>query len=118
MQTTVVGSYPKIPNRPRPARLRNAINKRDRGELGDEELDKIRDEVTIEVINEQIEAGIDGAFELRHTLRSDERLFETRQARAERAEAGQLMARFEERLMDVEDFLEKHGWRRLRRCSL
>lgn len=59
MQTTVVGSYPKIPNRPKPARLRNAINKRDRGELGDDELDKIRDEVTIEVINEQIEAGID-----------------------------------------------------------
>jgi 5-methyltetrahydropteroyltriglutamate--homocysteine methyltransferase len=59
MQTTVVGSYPKIPNRPKPARLRNAINKRDRGELSDEELDEVRDEVTIEVINEQIEAGID-----------------------------------------------------------
>src|SRR3989304_73063 len=25
MQTTVAGSYPKIPNRPRPARLRQAI---------------------------------------------------------------------------------------------
>jgi 5-methyltetrahydropteroyltriglutamate--homocysteine methyltransferase len=59
MQTTVVGSYPKIPNKPRPARLRNAINKRDRGELSDDELEKVRNEVTIEVINEQIEAGID-----------------------------------------------------------
>jgi methionine synthase II (cobalamin-independent) len=40
MQTTVVGNYPKIPNRPRPARLRNAINKRDRGELSNEELER------------------------------------------------------------------------------
>ncbi len=59
MQTTVVGNYPKIPNRPRPARLRNAINKRDRGELSNEELEQVRNEVTIEVIQEQIDAGID-----------------------------------------------------------
>jgi 5-methyltetrahydropteroyltriglutamate--homocysteine methyltransferase len=59
MQTTVVGTYPKIPNRPRPARLRNAINKRDRGDLSNEELEQIRNEVTVEAIQEQIEAGID-----------------------------------------------------------
>jgi 5-methyltetrahydropteroyltriglutamate--homocysteine methyltransferase len=59
MQTTVVGNYPKIPNRPRPARLRNAINKRDRGGLSDEEVAAIEDEVTIEVIEEQIAAGLD-----------------------------------------------------------
>ena len=59
MQTTVVGSYPKIPNRPRPARLRLAINRRDRGEITSEELASIEDEVTIEVIGEQIEAGVD-----------------------------------------------------------
>jgi len=59
MQTTVVGNYPKIPNRPRPARYRNALNKRDRGEMTNEELAQVGDEVTIEVINEQIEAGID-----------------------------------------------------------
>ena len=59
MQTTVVGNYPKIPNRPRPARLRNAINKRDRGELSNEELEQVRNEVTVEVIQEQIDAGID-----------------------------------------------------------
>jgi 5-methyltetrahydropteroyltriglutamate--homocysteine methyltransferase len=59
MQTTVAGNYPKIPNRPRPARLRNAINKRDRAEMSDEELALVYDEVTIEVIQEQIEAGID-----------------------------------------------------------
>jgi 5-methyltetrahydropteroyltriglutamate--homocysteine methyltransferase len=59
MQTTVVGNYPKIPNKPRPARLRNAINKRDRGEIADEELEAVRVEVTVDIINEQIEAGID-----------------------------------------------------------
>jgi len=59
MQTTVVGAYPKIPNRPRPARLRAAINKRDRGDIPDEELARVADEVTAEVIAEQIEAGVD-----------------------------------------------------------
>ena len=59
MQTTVVGNYPKIPNKPRPARLRNAINKRDRGEITDAELEAVRIEVTVDVINEQIAAGID-----------------------------------------------------------
>ena len=59
MQTTVVGNYPKIPNRPRPARLRVALNKRDRGEITDEELARIKDEVTVEVIQEQIDAGVD-----------------------------------------------------------
>src|SRR3972149_4881632 len=38
MIATVVGSYPKIPNRPRPARLRNAIARFDRGEIGEAEL--------------------------------------------------------------------------------
>src|SRR2546427_9641083 len=63
MQTTVVGNYPKIPNRPRPARLRQAINRRDRGEITSEELARIEDEVTVEVIGEQIEAGGDGLTE-------------------------------------------------------
>jgi 5-methyltetrahydropteroyltriglutamate--homocysteine methyltransferase len=59
MKTTVVGNYPKIPNRPRPAKLRNAINKRDRGELSNEDLERVYDEVTVEVIQEQIDAGLD-----------------------------------------------------------
>jgi 5-methyltetrahydropteroyltriglutamate--homocysteine methyltransferase len=59
MQTTAAGNYPKIPNKPRPARLRNAINKRDRGEISDDELEAVRVEVTVDIINEQIEAGID-----------------------------------------------------------
>src|SRR4030067_688571 len=59
MQTTVAGSYPKIPNRPRPARLRQAIARRDPGEITAEELALVEDDVTIEVIQEQIEAGLD-----------------------------------------------------------
>lgn len=59
MQTTVVGAYPKIPNRPKPARLRAALNKRDRGDLTDEDVARVADEVTVEVIAEQIEAGLD-----------------------------------------------------------
>ena len=47
MFATVVGSYPKVPNRPRPARLRNAINKLDRGAITQAELDTVADEVTI-----------------------------------------------------------------------
>lgn len=59
MIATVVGSYPKIPNRPRPARLRIAINRFDRGEITEAELARVADEVTIEVIEEQVNAGLD-----------------------------------------------------------
>ena len=59
MIATVIGSYPKIPNRPRPARLRNAINRLDRGDITEEELRRVEDEVTAEVLQEQIEAGLD-----------------------------------------------------------
>ena len=47
MQTTVVGHYPKIPNRPRPARLRQALARFERGEITAEELARVEDEVTI-----------------------------------------------------------------------
>ena len=59
MRTTAVGHYPKIPNRPRPARLRQAIARLDRGEITTDELKQVQDEVTIEVIAEQEEAGLD-----------------------------------------------------------
>jgi 5-methyltetrahydropteroyltriglutamate--homocysteine methyltransferase len=59
MIATVIGSYPKIPNRPRPARLRNAINRLDRGDITEDELHRVEDEVTIEVLQEQAEAGLD-----------------------------------------------------------
>jgi len=41
MLITVVGSYPKIPNRPRPARLRQAIARFERGEMTAEELARV-----------------------------------------------------------------------------
>jgi 5-methyltetrahydropteroyltriglutamate--homocysteine methyltransferase len=59
MITTVAGSYPKVPNRPRAARLRNALNRLDRGAITPAEVDQIRDDVTREVIAEQVEAGLD-----------------------------------------------------------
>ncbi len=59
MFATVVGSYPKVPNRPRPARLRIAINKLDRGAITQAELDTIVDEVTVEALEEQAAAGLD-----------------------------------------------------------
>jgi 5-methyltetrahydropteroyltriglutamate--homocysteine methyltransferase len=57
--TTVVGNYPKIPNRPRPPKLRSAIGRFERGEIGADELRRVQDEVTVEVIQEQAEAGLD-----------------------------------------------------------
>lgn len=57
--TTTVGDYPKIPNRPRPARLRAALARFDRKEIGEEDLRRVEDEVTVEVIDEQLEAGLD-----------------------------------------------------------
>jgi 5-methyltetrahydropteroyltriglutamate--homocysteine methyltransferase len=59
VRTTAVSHYPKIPNRPRPARLRAAIGKLDRGQITPEEFARVQDEVTAEVIAEQIEAGLD-----------------------------------------------------------
>jgi len=59
MIATVVSSYPKIPNRPRPARLRNAINRFDRGAITEEDIRRIEDEVTEEALQEQAEAGLD-----------------------------------------------------------
>jgi 5-methyltetrahydropteroyltriglutamate--homocysteine methyltransferase len=59
MLTTVVGNYPKVPNRPRPAKLRNAINRFDRGEISAEELRAVEEEVTREVIDEQVGTGLD-----------------------------------------------------------
>jgi 5-methyltetrahydropteroyltriglutamate--homocysteine methyltransferase len=57
--TTVVGSYPKIPDRPHPPKLRSAIARFDRGEIGADELRRVEEEVTVEVIQEQAKAGVD-----------------------------------------------------------
>jgi 5-methyltetrahydropteroyltriglutamate--homocysteine methyltransferase len=59
MWTTVVGNYPKIPNLPREAKLRKAIRSHLKGKISEEDLRRVEDEVTLEVIQEQAEAGID-----------------------------------------------------------
>ena len=57
MKTTIAGSYPKIPNRPRPAKHRMAVARFQQGKITIEELKKIENDVTVEVIEELI--GID-----------------------------------------------------------
>lgn len=59
MIITVVDHYPKIPNPPREPKLRRAIHAYDHGKITKEELDKIFDEVTKEVIEEQISVGVE-----------------------------------------------------------
>jgi 5-methyltetrahydropteroyltriglutamate--homocysteine methyltransferase len=59
LATTVVGDYPKIPNRPRLAKHRVAMAKFAKGEITFEELRKVEREVTIEVMKEQADAGVD-----------------------------------------------------------
>ena len=59
MITTVVGNYPKIGPGTKAPNLRTAINRADRGELTSEDVLAVREQVTAEVISEQIQAGID-----------------------------------------------------------
>lgn len=59
MITTVVGSYPKISPDANAPSLRVAIGRRDRGEISEEDLANVADEVTAEVIQEQIGTGLD-----------------------------------------------------------
>lgn len=59
MKTTVVGNYPKIPDPPAPGRWRTSVEKVQRGEMSPDDLHRVEDEVTIEVLREQAEVGID-----------------------------------------------------------
>jgi 5-methyltetrahydropteroyltriglutamate--homocysteine methyltransferase len=59
MIATVIGNYPKIPNLPKPAKLRSALNRFDKQKITLEELKSVEDEVTAEIIGEQVEAGLD-----------------------------------------------------------
>jgi len=59
LTTTVVGDYPKIPNRPKQAKHRQAMARFAKGEITFEELQTVENEVTIEVMQEQAEAGVD-----------------------------------------------------------
>lgn len=57
--TTVVGNYPKIGPGTKAPSLRNAISQFDHGRIGMQDLRDIENQVTEEVIKEQIDAGID-----------------------------------------------------------
>jgi 5-methyltetrahydropteroyltriglutamate--homocysteine methyltransferase len=59
LKTTVVGNYPKIPDPPSPGRWRTSVEKHQRGEMTPEELRRVEDEVTAEVLAEMEQAGID-----------------------------------------------------------
>ena len=59
LETTIAGAYPKIGDSTEEQKLRRALHQLDKGEISDEDLDRIRNEVTEEVIHQQIDAGID-----------------------------------------------------------
>ena len=59
MKLTAVGNYPKIGEGPEGQKLRRAIARSDRGQISAEELARVEDEVTREVIDEQEAAGLD-----------------------------------------------------------
>lgn len=59
MKTTIAGSYPKIPNRPRPAKHRMAVARLQQGKITIDELKKIENDVTKEVIEELVGTDLD-----------------------------------------------------------
>lgn len=59
MIVTAVGNYPKISAGREAPNLRRAISQFDNGRISQEQLDSAADEVTVEAIREQVEAGLD-----------------------------------------------------------
>ncbi|MFQ5860594.1 MAG: methylcobamide--CoM methyltransferase [Dehalococcoidia bacterium] len=59
MITTVVGNYPKVSPRSKASSLRTAWARFETGQITQEELEQVMDEVTKEVLEEQAEAGVD-----------------------------------------------------------
>jgi 5-methyltetrahydropteroyltriglutamate--homocysteine methyltransferase len=59
VKTTVVGNYPKIPDPPAPGRWRTSVEKLQRGEITAEDLRRVEEEVTADVLAELDHAGID-----------------------------------------------------------
>ena len=59
MKATVVSGYPKIANHHGGQRLRRAIAQFDEGKFTQAQLAEVADEVTREVIEEQVQAGLD-----------------------------------------------------------
>ncbi len=59
LTVTVVSHYPKIGDSPEEQLLRRSFGQFDRKEINEAELERIKDEVTQQVIQEQIEAGVE-----------------------------------------------------------
>ncbi len=59
MKLTAVGNYPKIAEGPQGQRLRRSIARSDRGEITPQDLARVEDDVTREIIEEQVAAGLD-----------------------------------------------------------
>jgi len=59
VQVTVVGSYPKIGSPGRAPNLRTAIHRLDAGRLSAAELQEVERQVTVDVLEQQAQAGID-----------------------------------------------------------
>ncbi len=57
--TTVVGNYPKIPDLPAPGKWRTAAERLQKGQIDEAAMQRVEDEVTVEAIADQVEAGID-----------------------------------------------------------
>lgn len=57
--TASVGSYPRIGDEPEQQKHRQAYARWERGEISDEEFERVQAEVTREVIEEQVRAGLD-----------------------------------------------------------
>lgn len=61
LTVTVVSHYPKIGDSPEEQLLRRALTQFDHKEIDEGDLERIKDQVTQEVIQEQIEAGVEVA---------------------------------------------------------
>lgn len=59
MITTVIGNYPKIPDLPAPGKWRSAVEKFQKGQIDEAALHRVEDEVTLEAIRDQVDAGVD-----------------------------------------------------------
>ena len=57
--TASAGSYPRIGDRPEEQRHRQAYAQWKRGEISSEEFERVQDEATREIIEEQVRAGLD-----------------------------------------------------------
>jgi 5-methyltetrahydropteroyltriglutamate--homocysteine methyltransferase len=59
LETAIAGGYPKIGDTAEEQKLRRALHQYDKSEIAEEELEAVINQVTEEVVREQIDAGMD-----------------------------------------------------------